>query len=375
MVLALAATLTQLSHGGVAPAASVPARLDALGAVLAGGSAVPLLVARRWPLPAFVATVGVSAVLAALHYPLDLLVAPAYALYRVAAGRRSDAGPAGKAVVVVLGMLGVYLLSTAVAREGFPGVALIHTGLVAAGAWFAGERSRLRHEQLVELQERARRAEHDAERERQLAIAEERTRIARELHDSAGHAISVIAVRAGGARLRHTTDPAAALPALTAIENLARDTGEEIDQIVTSLRDGRAGDVEVDTPPGLGSIDTLIAHHSDAGLAVTFDTTGSPRPLGAVQDRAAYRILQEALTNAARHGAGRAAVHLDYDEDALTLTVTNPVTARTSRSTGGGHGIVGMHERATLLGGTLDTSRVNGRFRVHARLPYGARRT
>jgi signal transduction histidine kinase len=84
---------------------------------------------------------------------------------------------------------------------------------------------------------------------------------------------------------------------------------------------------------------------------------------------------QESLANAARHGAGRATVQLTYDEAELGLIVTNPVTMRTNRRSGGGHGIVGMHERAALLGGTLDTSRVNGEFRVHARLPYGAART
>ncbi len=108
---------------------------------------------------------------------------------------------------------------------------------------------------------------------------------------------------------------------------------------------------------------------------MTFDTTGTLRPLGGPADQAAYRILQEALTNAARHGTGRARIELEYSPAALEVSVTNPIVAGGSRSSKGGHGLVGMRERTTLLGGNLDAERVNGTFRVHARIPYGAHRT
>jgi signal transduction histidine kinase len=251
---------------------------------------------------------------------------------------------------------------------------LLHTGLAWAVAWFAGERTRLRREHIAELGERALRAEREVERERLLAVAEERARIARDLHDSAGHAINVIAVRAGGARLRHHEDPDRSLLALQEIEQVARQTVEEIDQLVGTLREGGSGDRAVEAPPGLASLDTLIGHHAASGLEVTFETAGAPRPLGGAADRAAYRILQEALTNAARHGTGSARVELAFDDAEVELTVTNPVPADGPPSSGGGHGLIGMRERATLLGGSLHSERSNGVFRISARIPFGGHR-
>jgi len=107
---------------------------------------------------------------------------------------------------------------------------------------------------------------------------------------------------------------------------------------------------------------------------VTFGTAGVPRPLGAAADQAAYRILQEALTNAARHGAGSARIELAFGDAALEFCVTNPVPVGGGPRSGGGHGLIGMRERATLLGGSLDTERANGEFRVRARIPYGDHR-
>jgi signal transduction histidine kinase len=127
----------------------------------------------------------------------------------------------------------------------------------------------------------------------------------------------------------------------------------------------------VEAPPGLASLDTLIARHQAAGLEVTVDRSGAPRPLGAPADQAAYRILQEALTNAARHGAGSARIELAFGEVALELRVTNPVPAGAWSRSGGGHGLVGMRERATLLGGSLEAESTDGVFQVRARIPYG----
>jgi signal transduction histidine kinase len=192
----------------------------------------------------------------------------------------------------------------------------LHSALAWAIAWFAGERTRLRREHIAELNDRADRAEREAERERLLAGAEERARIARDLHDSAGHAINVIAVRAGAARLRHHQYPDRSLEALAAIEEVARQTAEEIDHMVGALHHGGAPN-GVEPPTGLASLDTLITHHRAAGLEVTLEASGVPRPLSATTDQAAYRILQEALTNAARHGAGRAQVELAVGDAAV----------------------------------------------------------
>ncbi|HZD71021.1 MAG TPA: histidine kinase [Actinomycetes bacterium] len=374
----LAVSLALLSHGGVVPSRPRLRELDLLGVVLAACSTLPLIAWRRSPLGVFALTATASVLLAGLGYRIDLLLGPTAALYLLAASREPQTPWTRRTTVTVVGLLVAYLGASAAAQGTFPGSELLHTGLAWAVAWFAGERTRLRRQQrrehIAELSERALRIEREAERERLLVAATERARIARDLHDSAGHAISVIAVRAGAARLRHHQDPDRSLPALEAIEELARQTAAEIDQLVGRLREGGATNGVVEAPLGLTSLDTLIARHQAAGLEVTFDTVGALRPLGAAVDQAAYRILQEALTNAARHGAGSARVELAFGDAAVELSVTNPVPARGSRRSGGGHGLIGMRERATLLGGALDAERANGAFRLRARLPYGGHR-
>jgi signal transduction histidine kinase len=192
-------------------------------------------------------------------------------------------------------------------------------------------------------------------------------RIARDLHDSAGHAINVILVQAGAARLLQQRDPEGSRVALETIEDVARETIGEIDRLVRVLRDDR-GDDGVE-PPGLAALDALVDRHRAAGLGVTVAATGRRRPLVAGVDRAAYRILQEALTNAALHGDGSAHVDLGFGEEGVELTVTNRARAGLAPRPGGGHGLVGMRERALLLGGSLDAGADDGLFRVHARLP------
>jgi signal transduction histidine kinase len=383
--LAFAGSLALLRHGGLdalrtGSGADGSRDLDLIGVVLTALATLPLLAWRHFPLGVFVATSATSVLMAGLGYPVGLLIGPTIALYLLAASRDPKAPWTGQTTATAIGLFVAYLGATGVAQGALPGVELLHTGLAWAGAWFAGERTRLRRVQMAELRVRTRRAERETERERLLAVAEERARIARDLHDSAGHAVSLIAVRAGAARLRHHQDPAGSLPALEAIEETARQTVEEIDQIVGTLREGGNGAVEA--PVGLASLDTLIATHAAAGLEVGVDVLGSPRSLGGAADQAAYRILQEALTNAARHGTGGATIALTFGDEAVELTVTNPVATDGTRPRdghgaprwGGGHGLIGMRERAVLLGGSLDTGHANGAYRVRARIPYGGHR-
>jgi signal transduction histidine kinase len=366
---ALAGSLAQLSHGGIGNSQTGPGELDWLGAGLAACSTLPLIAWRRAPRAVFLLTGSAAVLLGALGYPLALALGPAVALYLVAASRterdrwtRDDTGTA-------LALFLAYVGASALSDGSFPGGAFLHTGLAWAVAWFAGERTRLRHEHIVELAQRAIRSERDAERERLLAIAEERARIARDLHDSAGHAINVIAMRAGTARLRR--DPRRSQAALEAIEDLARKTVSEIDQIVGTLRERRSGDGPVDAPPGLASLDTLVARHAAAGLEVSVASEGEPRQLEGAVDHAAYRILQEALTNAARHGTGSARVELAFGAAALELTVRNATDGGSAPRSNGGHGLIGMRERATLIGGSLGVERTRASYCVRARLPYG----
>ena len=367
--VALTGSVAQLSHGGVAGSQTGAGELDWTGGMLAACSTVPLIAWRRAPWAVFAFTASVTVLLGALGYPILLPLGPAAALYLLAASADEDDAWTRRGTAAVVALFVAYLAGAAVGKGGFPGTVLLHGGLAWGVAWFAGERTRLRREHLADLRARAVRAERAAESERRLAVAEERARIARDLHDAAGHAINVIAVRAGTARMRQ--DPERSQAALEAIEELARDTVGEIDTIVGTLRDRGSANGVVDAPPGLASLDTLVAGHAAAGLDVSVAREGEPRRLESSVDQAAYRILQEALTNAARHGTGAARVELAFRKPALELTVSNAAPGESAPRSNGGHGLIGMRERATLVGGSLDAEGTNGVFRVRAHLPYG----
>jgi signal transduction histidine kinase len=334
--------------------------LDTLGGALAALACFPLLARRRSPLGVFVLTTAASATMNGLGYGLGPPFGPTFALFFVATDERTRSR-IGKTAAVVLGMFAIHVGSTVIPKHAFPTSPILFGLLVWGGAWVIGD-------QLVHRRQRLVRAEQELQRERRIAVAEERTRIARDLHDSAAHAINVILVQAGAARLLQQESPAAARDALTTIEDVARDTIGEIEQLVRTLREDASND-EPEPPTGLKALDTLIERSRTAGLAIHVDTTGAPRALPAAVDQAAYRILQESLTNAARHGDGSADVEIDYRDNELALGVTNPVSLGANGCPGTGHGVLGMQERAALLGGRLDVSRDDGCFNLRARLP------
>jgi signal transduction histidine kinase len=343
--------------------------LDASGVPFAALASLPLVARRAAPLAVFVVTALASA---ALYGVTDIggpPVGPTVALYGLAAD-----GPRAR-TRLILGVVAV-LLAVHVAAAGlnagrFPGPELVFGVLLWGGTWLAGERARLRRERMAELEERALRAERDADRERRLAAAEERARIARDLHDSAGHAINVILVHAGLGRLKAGGNPDETRATFETIEEVARETVGEIDQLVRVLRDDADnGRGEVEPPLGLAAFDALVQRHRAAGLEVAATVTGERRPLPRGVDSAAYRILQEALTNATRHGTGSAEVELGFEASTLEITVANPVAREDAGDPiGGGHGLIGMRERVAGLDGSLEAALRDGRFRMHARLP------
>jgi signal transduction histidine kinase len=176
----------------------------------------------------------------------------------------------------------------------------------------------------------------------------------------------VILVHAGAARLLAEKDPARSREALATIETLARETLGEIDQLVGALRDDED---QAQSPIGLAALDALVKRHRDAGLEVDLEVSGERRALPPATD-AGPPHPPRGPQNALRHGAGRADVTLAYDDDELEIQVDNP--ARATVVAEGGHGIVGMRERASLLGGSVEYGTTNGLFRVRARLPCGA---
>jgi signal transduction histidine kinase len=340
---------------------------DAVGAaevVVTALTSLPLVARRRWPLGVFVVTGLATAVLRGLADPAGPPLGPTVALYFLAAAGDQ---PLRRVLWITGALLVAHVSAIALNDGGFPATPIAFGVVVWGGAWLAGDRARLRRERMAELEQRALRAEREAERERRLAAAEERTRIARDLHDSAGHAINVILVHAGLGRLRAEHDTSARETFAT-IEDVARQTVTDIDQMVAALRED-GSERAVEPPPGLAALETLTQRHRAAGLDVTTAIHGDRRSLTPSVDRGAYRILQEALTNAARHGAGRAEIDVAFEPRALDITVANPVRAEPARDGRGGHGLVGMRERAALLGGDLETTVRDGRFSLHARLP------
>jgi signal transduction histidine kinase len=350
--------------------------LDVDGVPLAALTTLPLVARRSAPLAVFVVTALASAVLYGVTAVSGPPVGPTIALYTLAMAGTGSRARIRLNLAVVASLLAVHVAAAGLSEDRFPGPELVFGVLLWGGTWLAGERARLRRERMAELEERALRAERDADRERRLAAAEERARIARDLHDSAGHAINVILVHAGLGRLRAGEDPEEARATFEMIEEVARETVGEIDQLVRVLReDGANGRGEVEPPPGLAALGGLVQQHRDAGLDVTATVTGERRPLPPGVDGATYRILQEALTNAARHGAGSAEVQVAFTPSALDITVANPVARGGPASPpGGGHGLIGMRERAAGLHGSLATDVRDGRFQVHARLPLAEAR-
>ena len=304
--VAFVLTVALMVAGGVNSDADVR-DVDVLGIVLAAGSTFPLVAWRRAPLAVFAVTAAASAVLNGVGYTVGPPFGPTVALFLLALAPDEIRPRTSVTAATVAALFVVHVTAVGYADDAFPTVPVLFGVVVWGGAWVLGDRVRLRRERVAELEARAERAERDAERERRLAAAEERTRIARDLHDSAGHAINVILVQAGAARLLGERDPERSRAALETIEEVALETLGEIDRLVTALRedDGSAqANGNVEPPLGLAGLATLVDRHRTAGLAVELAAHGPRRPLAPGVDQAAYRILQEALTNAARHGDG-----------------------------------------------------------------------
>jgi signal transduction histidine kinase len=199
----------------------------------------------------------------------------------------------------------------------------------------------------------------------------QRNRLARELHDSVGHALTVTTLQAAAAREVLDSDPAFARRALAAIEDTGRAAMDDLDRVLGVLRDGQPAALAAERT--LANLDRLLTEVRAAGVPVTADVTGPVDELPATISREGYRIVQESLTNALRHaGPVPVTLRLCVEDDALSIDVSNVVDESRSPS-GDGRGLVGMRERVTLLGGSLTVGPDDDRWRVEARLPLGTR--
>jgi signal transduction histidine kinase len=230
--------------------------------------------------------------------------------------------------------------------------------------------SRIWRLHVLDVERRADEAERTLEEAARARALEERLRIARELHDSLTHSISVICVQSGVAVHLARKRGEEVSPALLAIQEASTDAARELRTTLSALRSDEDGDSS-----GLGHLDGLAARARAAGLPVTVTVTGSERALPPEVDQAAYRIVQEALNNVSRHaGQACALVHLHYESDALSVQVDDDGAGTASGiGAGPGLGLIGMRERVTALGGRLHAGpRIGGGFQVFAEFPARA---
>ena len=312
---------------------------------------------RSRPLAAFGVTLGAAALSLGFH-DVDMVgIAMLFALYGV--GRYVSNDRWG--YLALGGALAFVTISSitdavAVAAAGF-GL------LLTLCIWYVGRLVRIRGERAAQLER-----EHAAEARR--AVVEERTRIARELHDVVAHRVSLMTVQAGAAKTVAADDPEGASQAMQAVETAGRQALDELRHLLGVLRPEAEAEA-LGPQAGLADVPRLVEQLRAAGLDVTLTMDGEPADLPARVDLSAYRIVQEALTNALKHaGPGaRTEVRLHTDDHGVDIEVLDDGRGATTL-TGSGHGIIGMRERALLLGGRLDAGlRPGGGFQVVARLP------
>ncbi len=246
-------------------------------------------------------------------------------------------------------------------------------------AWVLGDSLRTRRAYLAQLEERAARLEKEREAQSKVAVAAERARIARELHDVVAHNVSVMVVQADGAAYVLDTAPDQAKKALETISGTGRQALAEMRRLLGVLRTGEHKEAGEYVPqPDVEQIDELVEQCRIAGLPVDFRVEGTPRPLPSGVELTAYRIVQEALTNTRKHGGPNAgaSVRLVYFDDGLGLLVEDDGKGAPHELydeggfDGQGHGLIGMRERVGMVGGTLDAGpRPGGGFRISALLP------
>jgi signal transduction histidine kinase len=363
------------------PGFSAPSSVEELGGVLLWVG--PLAARRRLPLVTAVAcTLGyvVSYVWLRAQEPTVVAIALSVAIFSAAAyGRaRWRHWVCGGCLVVIMGEYYRLQVQQTPLPHGVPDRLLYEAFpvlfylVLACSMWALGSTIGAGRRRAAVLLERTIALEEQREQNARRAVFEERVRIARELHDVVAHHVSVMGVQAGAARRVMTRQPEQAQQALSSIESSSRQAVAELQHLLGFLR---ADQDDTLTPqPDLSRLPDLIAHAGSGPLTVDLQLVGERRQLSEVLELSAYRLIQEALTNAVKHSGGTTAhVRLTYSPQALDIAVCDNGTAGVSAGAhggGGGHGLIGMRERVRLHGGQLRAGpRPEGGFAVHARLP------
>lgn len=343
----------------------------ALGLVGITSAVLVLLARRRFPFAAPASTWLVCAGLSFLDAQLivngaGILIAGMGAAVLLGAQRNAALSRVGLVIVVACALT--------VVRNG-PNSStddLISVPVMFAIGWLVGWALRERTERTEAAEERALQAEREREAAARVAVAEERGRIARELHDVVAHAVSVIVLQVGAVRHRMPESAAEDRDALRNVEEAGRTALAEMRRLLNAMRED--GDqAELMPHPGLDDLDRLVHDVGAAGLAVRLQVLGEPSPLPPGLDLSAYRIVQEGLTNSLKHsGAAEAEVIVGYGADELRLEVRDNGRRYETTADGHGHGLVGIRERVKLFDGEMTAGPApGGGFLVRARLPFG----
>jgi signal transduction histidine kinase len=338
--------------------------------LLSGALSVPLiLLRRRWPIPTAVAAVVATVVVMSAAddlVPAILAITTFAVLYTMATlTERRTAWLVGLGSVVTL-----YVAQ----QVAFP-EPVVNAPALALGAWLglavaAGDAVRNRRSYMAAMEDRVRRNEEVREEESRRRVVEERLRIARELHDVVAHRMTVITVQVAAAASQLRRDPDGAAASLEIVRSSASTVLDELGGVLRVLRSADDEGAPAEPTPSLADLDVLVDTFADAGLEVRRAVSGRPRPMSDASQLAAFRVVQEALTNAHKHGVGRADLSMAWSDGRLQIDVENPAEERAQGDSGSGLGLMGMHERVAAAGGTLEASVVGpGRFRVAASLP------
>jgi signal transduction histidine kinase len=296
--------------------------------------------------------------------PLPLSVVLAYT-----AGREAPTGRIAALGALTIGAAFAVTFALTSPAENSAGADLVALVVVVGGAAGAGHLMRVRHGETVQLQTLTTRLAAEQEARARAAVVAERARVARELHDIVAHSVSLIAVQAAAADELLGRDEARARESVRAVQDTARGALTEIRRLLSVLRED-AAEPGLAPPSGLDGVQQLVDQARASGLPVNLREEGEPATLPAGLDLSAYRIVQEALTNARKHAPGSPAeVLVRHGDGELLLEVVNPSPA--DGAPGDGYGLAGMRERVRIYGGTLEAGRAGGRFVVRARLPVG----
>ncbi|RLE26708.1 MAG: sensor histidine kinase [Actinobacteria bacterium] len=296
------------------------------------------------------------------------------ALYAVAVhcdNRRRAWTAAGLSIIVLMVGAGASILNL---PEGFDYPSAVSMLAYICGGFAVGVVIRNRERIFVDTKRRAEVAEADRLAEAQRAVAEERSRIAREMHDVVAHGMSVIAVQATAAQEIVHTDPEKAAEVLSRIENVVRESLSEMRRMLGVLRDSDEPTSSLAPQPRLGDVPRAVAQSVESGVPTQLEITGEERDLAPGVELAAFRIVQEALTNVRKHGgrSASAVVRIDFGDDVLTIEVSDDgVGASTALSrSGGGNGLIGIRERVDIYGGEFSAGpETGGGYVVRAVLP------